>query len=89
VAESYTKSKTFHSRFPVSTSVFEQDNLSANPAIITGISQIKDTDKLLTFRLGLSIPIVFPFLYGQKQADIQQAQVETTSSLRIYRVSDC
>lgn len=59
-----------------STSVFEQDNLSGNPAIISGINQIKDTDKLLTFRLGLSIPIVFPFLYGQKQADIQQAQVE-------------
>lgn len=58
------------------TSIFENDGIVGDPAITGRINYLKDTDRLLMFRLGLSIPIVFPFLYGQKQADIQQAQVE-------------
>lgn len=58
------------------TSVFQQDNLFGSPAVTSGINYIKDTDRLLTFRVGLSVPLVFPFLFGQKQAEIQQAQVE-------------
>ncbi|MEK7670692.1 MAG: TolC family protein, partial [Bacteroidota bacterium] len=58
------------------TSIFDRSSITGNPSIINGIDRLEDTDKLLNFRIGLSVPIAFPFLYGSKQADIQQAQVE-------------
>jgi cobalt-zinc-cadmium efflux system outer membrane protein len=58
------------------TSIFDRSSITGNPTIINGIDRLEDTDKLLDFRIGLSVPMVFPFLYGSKQADIQKAQVE-------------
>ncbi len=58
------------------TSIFDRSSISGSSSIINGIDRLEDTDKLLNFRIGLSVPIAFPFLYGSKQADIQQAQVE-------------
>jgi outer membrane protein TolC len=58
------------------TSIFDRSSITGNPSIINGIDRLEDTDKLLNFRIGLSVPIVFPLFYGSKQADLQQAQVE-------------
>jgi outer membrane protein TolC len=58
------------------TSIFDRSSITGNPSVINGIDRLEDTDKLLNFRIGLSVPMVFPFLYGSKQADIQKAQVE-------------
>ena len=58
------------------TSIFDRSSITGSPSVVNGFDRIADTDKLLNFRIGVSVPIVFPFLYGSKQADIQQAQVE-------------
>ncbi|MBI5473573.1 MAG: TolC family protein [Ignavibacteriae bacterium] len=58
------------------TSAFDRSNFTGNPSVVNGIDRLDDTDKLLNFRIGVSVPIVIPFLFGSNQADIQQAQVE-------------